>query len=104
MNRSLDAEQKAEEIGDNEKEIANNVVEPVEQIKHVETMEVFTISSEPKTEPEADLESTGDMADDDGHTPDAILSAGKSSIGERTAIHNILLLSFIKVLSTFIYL
>ena len=60
LNLSLDAEQKAEEIGDNEKEIANNVVEPVEQIKHVETMEVFTISSEPKTEPEADLESTRD--------------------------------------------
>ena len=56
-------------------------------------MEVFAITYEPKTELEADLESSGDMADDDGHTPDAILSAGKSSIGERPAIYNILLLS-----------
>ena len=62
MNLSLENEHKSEEKSEIEKDNANIVVEPGEEIKNDKTMEVVVNIADPKTELEADLESTRDMA------------------------------------------
>ena len=62
MDLSNENEHKAQESSEIEEDNENSVKEPVEQIKHIETIEVFANTSEPKAEPEDDLESTRDTA------------------------------------------
>ena len=62
MDLSNEKEHKAQENSEIEKDNENSVKEPVEQIKHIGTIEVFDNTSEPKAEPEDDLESTRDTA------------------------------------------
>ena len=62
MDLSNENEHKAQENSEIEKDNENSVKESGEQIKHIETIEVFDTTSEPKAEPEDDLESTRDTA------------------------------------------
>ena len=52
----------AQEISKIEADLANNVTEPVEEIKYLETMKVFDESPKTKAEPTEHVESARDMA------------------------------------------